>query len=264
MYTTNKISPEDLEVMRNEGCVPLAVDRFMPNNADTSGYKMSIYADCWTKLRIWELEQFSRVVYIDADMLVIRNMDHLFDLPQGFHAARDCYAGRPSCEERERCPLFGPECAGANCDYFNAGLFVCEPSRLEFQRMCELVAEASLFQKFGSGYAEQDFLNWYFRGNIGFLPYVFNAMKIIRHHHPEIWRLEEVHNIHYVDAKPWRRNDPSHAPYEDLNDLWWYIYDHQELPPHIASEPQEPQQPSDFTKPMVVPEFGGHLPSQLV
>src|SRR3546814_5839 len=167
--------------MRYVGCEPCEVEKFMPRNADSSGYKLALYAECWTKLRIWEMENFTRVVYIDADMLQIRNMDHLFDLPQGFHAARDCYAGRVCFEERGQCPLFGAPCCDVDSGDFNAGLFVCEPNRAEFQRMCECVAEASLFKVFGTTYAEQDFLNWYFRGATGFLPYVFNAMRSEEH-----------------------------------------------------------------------------------
>ena len=34
-----------------------------------------------TKLRIFQLEEYARVVYADADGLVWRNMDHLFQLP---------------------------------------------------------------------------------------------------------------------------------------------------------------------------------------
>ena len=36
-----------------------------------------------------------RLVYLDADMIVCRNIDHLFDLPAGgFYAVGDCYGGR--------------------------------------------------------------------------------------------------------------------------------------------------------------------------
>jgi hypothetical protein len=33
-------------------------------------------------------------VYLDADMIVLRNMDHLFALGPGFFAVGDCYGGR--------------------------------------------------------------------------------------------------------------------------------------------------------------------------
>ena len=41
-----------------------------------------------------------RLVYLDADMLVLRNIDALFALPPGFYAAPDCAAGRATPAER--------------------------------------------------------------------------------------------------------------------------------------------------------------------
>ena len=73
-------------------------------------------AECWTKLRLWELEQYDRwaaailasqhaarvgrasigrvmylcrLAYLDADMLILRNIDHLFELPPGFYAGEE-------------------------------------------------------------------------------------------------------------------------------------------------------------------------------
>ena len=53
------------------------------------------------------------------------------------------------------------------------------------------------------------------------LPFTYNAQKVIKYHHPELWRFQELHIIHYVDAKPWDRLDPSHSLYQELVDFWW-------------------------------------------
>ena len=36
----------------------------------------------FTKLRVWELEEFDKVVLLDADMVVLQNIDELFDRPE--------------------------------------------------------------------------------------------------------------------------------------------------------------------------------------
>lgn len=38
------------------------------------------FRDCWTKLRVFELVQYERVVLMDADMLVVRNMDEVMEM----------------------------------------------------------------------------------------------------------------------------------------------------------------------------------------
>lgn len=39
------------------------------------------YRDCLTKLRIFQLVEYDRVVFIDADSLPLQNLDHLYTLP---------------------------------------------------------------------------------------------------------------------------------------------------------------------------------------
>ncbi len=43
------------------------------------------------KLEVFELTQFSKVIFLDGDMLVLRNIDHLFDSP---HPSAAVYHGR--------------------------------------------------------------------------------------------------------------------------------------------------------------------------
>ena len=38
------------------------------------------FADTWTKLAVFSLEEFDRVVLLDSDMLVRRNIDELMDV----------------------------------------------------------------------------------------------------------------------------------------------------------------------------------------
>ena len=60
MHTAGSLSPAALEALRREPTVELReVARFAPppeGNHDTSGYKLALYAECWTKLAMWELE----------------------------------------------------------------------------------------------------------------------------------------------------------------------------------------------------------------
>lgn len=46
---------------------------------DSSGYDFPHWSHTFDKLLVWGLMEFEKVVFIDSDMLVLRNLDHLFD-----------------------------------------------------------------------------------------------------------------------------------------------------------------------------------------
>ncbi|KAL7753634.1 magnesium ion transporter [Sorochytrium milnesiophthora] len=39
-----------------------------------------LYQDVLVKLRVWQMTDYDRIVFLDADMLVLRSLDHLFEL----------------------------------------------------------------------------------------------------------------------------------------------------------------------------------------
>ena len=43
----------------------------------------------FTKIALWRQTQYSKIVYLDADMVVLQNLDHLFQLDVPFAAAPD-------------------------------------------------------------------------------------------------------------------------------------------------------------------------------
>ena len=48
------------------------------------------FAQVFTKLRVWELHDFDRVVWLDADTIVVKNVDDLFER-EGFAAGPDFF-----------------------------------------------------------------------------------------------------------------------------------------------------------------------------
>jgi inositol 3-alpha-galactosyltransferase len=220
IYTADTVSRQTTEQLQAKGCVLRPVQRYLPEQVDHTKYKMPFYTDCWCKLRLWEFEEYSRLVYLDADMIVLKNIDHLFHTV-GFHAALDCTAGRHNQAERDACPLF----KGATMRYFNAGMFVMTPNKRQMEAF--EVHLATGYHGFLE-YAEQDFLNDYYTRFQGWiqLPPSYNLQKGIRHHHPELWAPLEAHVLHYTDFKPWNdTNHPENASNADIVCLWWKIFD---------------------------------------
>jgi inositol 3-alpha-galactosyltransferase len=172
---------------------------------------------------MWEWD-YDRLVYLDADMVVLQNLDHLFHLPNApLYAVGDCFGGREEEQERNACCHSHPE---KKPEYFNAGLLVLIPDKKERERM-----ESELAKMNGQGiakwrFAEQDFLNLYFEGRWQPLPFIYNAQKTIKCHHPDVWRLEDIAVMHYVDEKPWsHRDSEENQGYREEVDLWWEIFE---------------------------------------
>lgn len=78
---------------------------------------------------------YTRMIYLDADIQVFENIDSLFGLPSGsLYAVADCF-----------CQLHGQKCTDAiqwprylgsePSLYFNAGLFVLEPSLSTYEQL---------------------------------------------------------------------------------------------------------------------------------
>ena len=58
----------------------------LPCPPGVPAYMSPQFKDTWTKLRVWELEdEFDRVVLLDADMVVVRNIDSLLEASTAFH-----------------------------------------------------------------------------------------------------------------------------------------------------------------------------------
>ncbi|PBP21998.1 glycosyl transferase family protein [Diplocarpon rosae] len=212
------------------------------------------FEDTWTKLRIFELCEYERLVFLDADMLIRGNMDELFDLPL---PGRDWIAANHCCV----CNLDGDEWAPAdwvpaNCAYtgltdpsclsapapvpaagagppthalLNSGLFVCTPYAALWDEVRRFLATDPRVEHFI--FPDQDLLAAFFRGRWRPLGYQYNALKTMRYWHPAMWRDDEVRNLHYIVDKPWRARvgDDGVAGYlgkdGETHRWWWREYE---------------------------------------
>ncbi|KAK2627605.1 hypothetical protein QTJ16_003571 [Diplocarpon rosae] len=185
------------------------------------------FEDTWTKLRIFELCEYERLVFLDADMLVRGNMDELFDLPlpgRDWIVANHCCvcnldgdAWAPADWVPENCAYTGlthPSCLAAPAPVppagagppthalLNSGLFVCTPHAALWDEVRRFLATDPRVEHFL--FPDQDLLAAFFRGRWRPLGYQYNALKTMRYWHPAMWRDAEVRNLHYIVDKPWR------------------------------------------------------------
>lgn len=103
----------------------------------------------------------------------------------------------------------------------NGGLQVVNPSQDVYKLIVEQLAKE---QTMSYDFADQSLLGDVFHGRWIALPYTYNALKTLRHQgvHHQIWRDDEVKNIHYIlSPKPWDEKPGEEK--EESHKWWWKI-----------------------------------------
>ncbi|MFN7026931.1 MAG: glycosyltransferase, partial [Pseudorhizobium sp.] len=140
---TEAVDVDDLKRLAHSGCrlvevqhLPLS-DAFNERHARrnlhgaapfTKGRKPDFHTplDNFCKLRLWQLVDYKACVFIDADAIVLRNVDKLFGYPE-FSAAPNVYE---SLSDFHR---------------LNSGVFVAKPSIATFKQMRDRLDQSEAF-----------------------------------------------------------------------------------------------------------------------
>jgi alpha-N-acetylglucosamine transferase len=182
--------------------------RIHAKNPFTKGRKPGFHTplDNFCKLRLWELVQYERVVFIDSDAIAVRNIDRLFHYEQ-FTAAPNVYETR------------------ADFHRLNSGVFVAHPSLETFQRMVErLDAPDAYWPRTDQTFLETFFPDWHG------LPVFFNMLQYVWFNLPELWDWKSIHVVHYQYEKPWEHPHPRADDLQPLIALWQAYYTGQGIP----------------------------------
>lgn len=160
-----------------------------------------------TKIRLWQLTQYARVLYLDADTVLTSNVDDIFSTVTSFAAE-----------------------APKHHTGFNAGVLMLSPSDKVFSELLSLGRQKHASQ-FGNliDCTEQGLLNSYFIGDAG---RKVTKLHIGRADFKVDWRSDNtpfaVHWITHVCPKPWLVDDQAQhieahcdsAVYEYWQRIW--------------------------------------------
>ncbi|KAK9675598.1 hypothetical protein RND81_11G018000 [Saponaria officinalis] len=255
------VPEEHREILRSQGCRVREIEPVYPPKNQVQ-FAMAYYVINYSKLRIWDMEEYSKMIYLDGDIQVFENIDHLFDMPDGFlYAVMDCF-----CEKTwshtlqyqfgycQQCPdtVKWPTHLGAPPPplYFNAGMFVFEPSRVTYENLLQALQTTS-----PTPFAEQDFLNVFFRDVYKPIPPAYNLVLAMLWRHPENVELDKVKVVHYCAAgsKPWRYTGKEpNMDREDIKILvqqWKDIYNDKSLDYKLEDPIPEAE---DFSRPSIM------------
>ena len=222
----------DLEPLEREGCIirevgqmPLSTgfrerherDRLHARSPFTKGEKPLFHhpTDNFSKLRIWELEEYRRVVFLDADTIVLRNIDRLFDYPE-FSAAPNLYETL------------------ADFHRLNSGVFVARPDRRTLDAMLQrLDAPDAYWRRTDQTFLETWFPDWHG------LPYIYNAMQYLYFNLPELWHWPSLRVLHYQYEKPWQTDHPKREALGPLIDLWYRVLEGGDIPEDLPVQARQ-------------------------
>ena len=180
----------------------------------TKGEKPAFHTplDNFVKLRLWQLP-YQRVVFIDADALVLRPIDRLFDYPE-FSAAPNVYESL------------------ADFRRLNSGVFAARPSTDTFAAMLTCLDTPGAFWK----RTDQTFLQTFFPDWQG-LPIYDNLLQYVWFNLPELWDWSLVRVLHFQYEKPWDPANPKRDRLAPLIGLWRAYHDGTGIPADLASLP---------------------------
>ena len=159
----------------------------------------------YTKLQIWNLVDYDKVVYIDADTLVLQNVDELFERPTP--------AAAPD--------TFPP-------DKFNAGVMVIRPSTDTFKDMMSKINVLGSYDTGDTGFLNEYFPKWFEMSAGHRLPFGYNALRTMHWltapRTKGYWNaVKPLKIIHYCSSpKPWDSEGTKKKGELELK--WWSFF----------------------------------------
>nr|XP_046238085.1 glycogenin-2 [Scatophagus argus] len=162
----------------------------------------------FTKIHCWTLTQYSKCVFLDADTLVLCNVDELFERDE-LSAAPD--PGWPDC--------------------FNSGVFVFRPSLHTHRGLLHHALQCGSFDGGDQGLLNSFFSSWPVEDISKHLPFIYNLSGSSVYSYLPAFQ-QFGHNakiVHFTGAaKPWnsssQRDDSCSNIMEQFESLWWKEY----------------------------------------
>lgn len=201
----NSIGAKSIKGLKSAGWKIKRIQRILNPFAQKNSYNQWNYS----KLRIWQLIQYDKVIFIDSDLLLLKHIHDFSVYPQ-----------------LSASPNHG--------SIFNSGLMIIEPSLCMFEHLMRKTFEIKPYNGGDQGFLNEVF-TWWHR-----LPKSMNFLKYNSPVTEKDWVglnivSNDVHAVHYLGYKPWmcykdydcNWDSKSHHVFaSDLaHRIWWEIYE---------------------------------------
>ncbi|WWD16410.1 hypothetical protein CI109_100836 [Kwoniella shandongensis] len=179
-----------IETLRSEGAFIISTPlvKGLPTSPTEARYE-----DVYTKLAMWNMTQFSRILFLDADHLVVKSLEGIWGDEAGWEESGFAALGASSSGYLEK------------ADYFSAGFMMLRPNETTYEELLEV-------RGFNPIWREQNLLNKYYHSN-GHQPWARLDSKWQRIQPTYQHVMDGIHALH---EKVWKdRVDP------ELRKLWY-------------------------------------------
>ncbi|AAV50967.1 P13-like protein [Acanthamoeba castellanii mimivirus] len=187
------------------------------------------FHDVFTKLSCLSLTQYDKIILLDLDMIIAKNIDHLFKL-----------SAPAACLKRFHIPYgqkIPPKMICSNgklVGSINAGLMLLEPDKREWEDIKKDIVKENFIGKFK--YPEQDYLSLRYCNKWTSITFNYNFQFGLTHRVKKYhYTIDNIYVIHFSSSyKPWNRLNSDKSLREDETDffdqhikyynLWMNIY----------------------------------------
>ncbi|KAL3680617.1 hypothetical protein R1sor_023573 [Riccia sorocarpa] len=209
------ISPEHRRGLVKGGWKLHDIDRIRNPNSGSHPYNAFNYS----KFRLWQLVQYDKIVFIDSDLLILRNLDFLFGMPA----------------------ISGVTNGG---HIFNSGMMVIEPSNCTFNLFMQQINEVESYNGGDQGFLNEMFPWWHrIPEKMNYMKFFYTDVNSVEERKKEIANKDaliqaeppELYAIHFTGWKPWScfrdydcnwNTGGSHMFANDVWNLrWWKTHD---------------------------------------
>ncbi|KAJ2256875.1 glycogenin glucosyltransferase [Coemansia sp. RSA 455] len=201
-----------------------------------------------TKIGIWALTEYERVAFLDADTLVLDQIDSLLCLDSSVELLPgDVAVGRDYRPNggmaNEGLLAAAPDLGWPDC--FNSGVFVAKPSTTTHTRLLALLASQGSFDGGDQGLLNAYFDDWSRADHTRRLPFAYNTTSTSFYTYAPAFAhfADSIKVVHFIGAqKPWKWRrahdgslllgataatpyDSNASPFAVFIEKWWNVHD---------------------------------------
>ncbi|KAK4390565.1 UDP-glucuronate:xylan alpha-glucuronosyltransferase 2 [Sesamum angolense] len=170
----------------------------------------------YSKFRLWQLTDYDKIIFIDSDVVVFRNLDILFHFPQ-------------------------MSATGNDGSIFNSGVMVIEPSNCTFRMLMNRRKEIVSYNGGDQGFLNEVFVWWQrLPRRVNFLKNFWSNSSIEASVKNQLFGSDppKLYSLHYLGLKPWQcyRDYDCNWDVADqrvyasdaAHERWWKVHDDME------------------------------------